>query len=157
MAELIYGELKGAQKMLNVYDDHITLSQIKNIRTILTSDWFQGEKEILYCDISSVQYRPSSKLILGYLQFEVPGVRTGSNFGSENSWTFDSAMNEIAKEVCEYVKNRIREIKQPSAATVQAQNSVSPAEELLKLKELLDLGIITQDEFDSKKKQLLGL
>ena len=26
-----------------------------------------------------------------------------------------------------------------------------------KLKELLDVGILTQDEFDSKKKQILGL
>lgn len=32
-----------------------------------------------------------------------------------------------------------------------------PIEELKKLKELLDMGIITQEEFDSKKKQLLGL
>lgn len=156
MSELIYGELKGAQKVLNVYDDHITLTQIKNIRTILTSDWFQGEKEILYYDMTSVQFRPSSKLILGYIQFEVPGVRSGSNFGSENSWTFDSTMNEIAKEVCDYVKTRIREAKQPTAVAA-AQPKSSPAEELLKLKELLDLGVITQEEFDAKKKQLLGL
>ena len=32
-----------------------------------------------------------------------------------------------------------------------------PPEELIKYKELLDTGIITQEEFDSKKKQLLGL
>ena len=36
-------------------------------------------------------------------------------------------------------------------------NAISPAEELKKMKELLDLGIITQEEFDAKKKQLLGL
>lgn len=30
-------------------------------------------------------------------------------------------------------------------------------DELKKLKELLDLGIVTQEEFDAKKKQLLGL
>lgn len=39
----------------------------------------------------------------------------------------------------------------PSAA------SVSPAEELKKFKELLDMGAITQEEFDAKKKQILGL
>ena len=32
-----------------------------------------------------------------------------------------------------------------------------PYEELKKLKELLDLGIITEEEFDAKKKQLLDL
>ena len=30
-------------------------------------------------------------------------------------------------------------------------------DELKKLKELLDLGIVTQEEFDAKKKQLPGL
>ncbi len=33
----------------------------------------------------------------------------------------------------------------------------SEADEILKFKELLDKGIITQEEFDAKKKQLLGL
>ena len=32
-----------------------------------------------------------------------------------------------------------------------------PIEEVKKFKELLDLGAITQDEFDAKKKELLGL
>ena len=36
-------------------------------------------------------------------------------------------------------------------------NQVSDADELKKFKELLDMGIITQEEFDAKKKQLLGL
>lgn len=34
---------------------------------------------------------------------------------------------------------------------------VSAADELKKFKELLDMGVITQEEFDVKKKQLLGL
>ena len=35
--------------------------------------------------------------------------------------------------------------------------TLSPADELLKWKQLLDSGAITQEEFDAKKKQLLGL
>ena len=34
---------------------------------------------------------------------------------------------------------------------------VSEADEILKFKQLLDAGIITQEEFDAKKKQILGL
>ena len=47
---------------------------------------------------------------------------------------------------------------QQSASTV-AVPSMSVGEQLdaVKLKELLDAGILTQDEFDSKKKQILGL
>ena len=39
----------------------------------------------------------------------------------------------------------------------ETTNSVSSADELKKYKELLDMGIITHEEFDAKKKQLLGL
>ena len=42
---------------------------------------------------------------------------------------------------------------QPASVVQQ----VSAADELKKFKELLDMGIITQEEFDAKKKQLLGL
>lgn len=41
--------------------------------------------------------------------------------------------------------------------TTRAAVSSSPAEELMKYKELLDTGVITQEEFDTKKKQLLEL
>jgi uncharacterized OB-fold protein len=41
--------------------------------------------------------------------------------------------------------------------TVTQSVAVSSADEIKKFKELLDLGIITQEEFDTKKKQLLGL
>lgn len=46
----------------------------------------------------------------------------------------------------------------PAPAPAAASASVSEAaDDLLKLKELLDAGILTQEEFDAKKKQLLGL
>lgn len=41
--------------------------------------------------------------------------------------------------------------------SIQSNYSVIPLEELKKLHELLQTGIITQEEFDAKKKQLLGL
>lgn len=36
-------------------------------------------------------------------------------------------------------------------------NSISDAEELKKYKELLDSGAITKEEYEIKKKQMLGL
>ncbi|MBO5333379.1 MAG: SHOCT domain-containing protein [Clostridia bacterium] len=46
-------------------------------------------------------------------------------------------------------------IKTQTVAT--SQPAVSIADELKKFKELLDMGAITQEEFDAKKKELLGL
>lgn len=48
--------------------------------------------------------------------------------------------------------------KEDFAKTVaKEENPHSNADELKKYKELLDMGVITQEEFDAKKKQLLGL
>ena len=42
-------------------------------------------------------------------------------------------------------------------ANENSQNTFSAADEIKKFKELLDSRIITQDEFEKKKKDLLGL
>ena len=44
-----------------------------------------------------------------------------------------------------------------TAPSPVSSSACSAADELKKFKELLDLGIITQEEFDAKKKQLLGM
>ena len=44
-----------------------------------------------------------------------------------------------------------------SSKNVNKTAAISSADELKKFKELLDCGIISQEEFDAKKKQLLGL
>lgn len=50
-----------------------------------------------------------------------------------------------------------KEIESNAATNSVVQAALSPAEELKKFKELLDMGVITQEEFDTKKRQLLGL
>ena len=48
-------------------------------------------------------------------------------------------------------------MKAKNASASAPAAAVSPMDELKKLKDLLDMQIITQEEFDAKKKQLLGL
>lgn len=47
--------------------------------------------------------------------------------------------------------------KAPQAVAPQPAPSLSAADEIEKLASLLERGILTQEEFDAKKKQLLGL
>lgn len=47
----------------------------------------------------------------------------------------------------------IQAVKQPEP-TLSASNNLGAYDELIKCKELLDLGIITKEEFDKKKKEL---
>ncbi|MEE3805488.1 SHOCT domain-containing protein [Lysinibacillus fusiformis] len=44
-----------------------------------------------------------------------------------------------------------------TAVTPPSTTTSIPTDELIKLKELMDAGILTQEEFDAKKKQLLGI
>lgn len=45
----------------------------------------------------------------------------------------------------------------PGVVKDDGESKMSAAEELKELKELLDAGIISQEEFDAKKKQILGI
>ncbi|MFJ5566537.1 SHOCT domain-containing protein [Lysinibacillus xylanilyticus] len=48
--------------------------------------------------------------------------------------------------------DEVVEVVQPVAS-----NQISAADEILKFKQLLDEGILTQEEFDAKKKQQLSI
>ena len=154
--QIVFKGVRGAQKVLDVYEDRIVLTQIQNVRSFFTHDLFKGSKEIYYADMTSIQIKIASGFILGYIQFEVPGIHSADNFTSENSWTYDTSMQSKANEIATYVKKKISEFKRGKAGiTTVVQNQTSVADEIAKFKKLLDDGIITQEEFDEKKKQLL--
>ena len=69
----------------------------------------------------------------------------------ENSILFNKKELPLILEIKEYVEYKIN-----SKASI-GTTSISVADEILKFKELLDQGILTQEEFDAKKKQLLTL
>jgi len=66
--------------------------------------------------------------------------------------------NEIHTEISKLLLER-QDVSATKAASATPVNPIasSNADEIKKYKELLDSGIITQEEFDAKKKQLLGL
>ncbi len=68
----------------------------------------------------------------------------------QNADEFVAAANKAIEEN----KKSNKAIPAPSTTVVQ---NTSNADELKKYKDLLDSGVITQEEFDAKKKQLLGL
>lgn len=151
----------GLKDTLLVYDDRIVIMHRGALNAI--SMGVKGDKTIYYSDITSVQYKKPG-FASGYIQFSIPGgnENKGGIFGAttdENSITIGNAnLAPMAEKIVDFVNKKIREFKTRSvsgSATVIQQNS--SADELKKFKELLDSGIITQEEFDAKKKQLLGL
>lgn len=65
-----------------------------------------------------------------------------------------------ANEIYEVINNLLieRQQKRNNATVITpVTNTTDEADQIKKFKELLDSGVITQEEFDAKKKQLLGL
>lgn len=83
--------------------------------------------------------------------------------GAISNQTADNQLNNIIDyDKCPHCGSRdlveITNEEIPCTNTQQIeQTSISSADELKKFKELLDMGVITQEEFDQKKKQLLAL
>lgn len=157
MSELKF-ELKGVNGQLTVYDDKVVIER-KGALGFLTQG-LAGAKTIPMATIQSVQFKKGGAMVNGYLQFGVLGGREkqGGAFnaaGDENTVMLAAKYNETAQAIKDFVENEILERSKPQAAVIQ--QATSSADELKKFKDLLDSGIITQEEFDTKKKQLLGL
>ena len=174
MSEKIY-ELKGVRgKLLDVYENKVVIKAKVNMGSILTGSALNGEKTIYFSDCIGIQFKKAG-LMIGYIQFETAssGVNSGGsgNFYAENSFNWETTKipvryisdgknvkkipNKKMIEVAEYCKRQIEEYKTKNNNTIV--NEVSSADELKKFKDLLDSGVTTQEEFEAKKKQLLGL
>ena len=158
-----YCMVNNTGKVLDVYDNKVVFTSTQSTSTLVTGILFgtsltQGEKTIYFKDATGVQYKPSSVLD-GYIQVETAagGVTSSySQYSGENAIQFSGKeRNEEAEIIVAFIKKKIDEIKNtPVGVAVQ---QTSPAEELKKFKELLDLGVISQEEFDEKKKELLHI
>lgn len=107
----------------------------------------------------SVQFKKGNMLTNGFIQFGILGGREGRGgvFNAtrdENTVMIKQSTNGEAHQIKDYIEGIIINRSKNQGTVVQ---QVSPAEELKKFKELLDMGAISQEEFDAKKKQILGL
>lgn len=146
---------------IDVFDNKCIIKTSVTIGSLLTHNATDGTKTIYYADVVGVQFKEPG-ITIGYLQLETPGLtmnNAASNFFNENSFTFDTTVitTEKMREIAAYIESRVQEIKHPPVqAPVQPVAQFSVADELLKFKQLLDMGAITQEEFDKKKKELLN-
>ena len=72
-------------------------------------------------------------------------------------FTFLENRDELHEAISKLLMERQGKEKPAAVTTIKQDIPQSNADELKKYKELLDSGVITQEEFDAKKKQLLGL
>ena len=159
--DLVY-KIDGVRgRHIDIYTDKVVITTKVTIGSLLTNNATDGEKTIYYSDCIGVQFK-QSKFAIGYLQLETAssnGNNKHSNFFAENSFTFDTTVisNERMIEVADYVKSRVDAVKKGGTVPIPTNNNnVSVADELLKLKQLLDMGVLSQEEFDEQKNKLLN-
>lgn len=95
-------------------------------------------KQINIQDIQSVDY----KISLGLATIRIKGIT-------------DMIIIEATKKTAEMMINKINQLQMKNEGNKIKTNSFSSADEILKFKKLLDEGIITQEEFNRKKEELL--
>lgn len=149
----------GVGDKLTVFEDRIVIKH-KGVLNLMAMG-VHGDKIVYLTDITGIQFKLGG-LASGHLQFSMLGGNESkggimSAASDENTITFNPKKNHEAKEIHEYLMKKLRELKNAKNAPIVQAVSLSAADELKKFKELLDLGVITQEEFDAKKKQLLGL
>jgi hypothetical protein len=78
-------------------------------------------------------------------------------FASTSSGAVKFLLISNQADIYNQISNLLKVRQAHSYEKTSASPSLSNADELKKFKELLDMDIITQEEFDAKKKELLGL
>jgi len=74
--------------------------------------------------------------------------------------TVKSDTIELPKNIVEAINNALLDLdknKESKKSNDESDGGTSATDEVMKLKGLLDAGALTQEEFDAKKKELLGL
>lgn len=148
MSELLY-ELKGYNGQLELYEDKIVIKR-KALLAKIDHGFFKGDKTIYINQIAAIQVKPGTLLAYGYIQITVPGSFESKKglidaMHDENTVMFFITDNKLVNQI----KSKIEELM--SRQRTGYINQLSSADEIKKFKELLDDGLITQEEFDKRK------
>lgn len=148
--------INGLQGTLAIFEEYIEFNFSGSAMKKYMSA-FGGVKKVYYNQINSIQKRDATDMVNGTIEFELPGMAASAFSQSENMITFLPKYQEEANRIYDYVDKKILEINRAKTQPSQVvQNEVSPMAKLKEAKELLDMGVITQEEFDEIKAKCLA-
>lgn len=105
--------LKGNRgRTLTVCKNKCIIKTDVTVGSVVTGNATDGEKMIFFNHCSGLQFKESG-LSIGYLQFETPSMQMnnqGSNFFSENTFTFEENGNGITSEMMREVFYYVMEL-----------------------------------------------
>ncbi|PHE64101.1 hypothetical protein COF68_04425 [Bacillus toyonensis] len=151
-------EFKGASKTKVTVEGNFIRLERKGFTNMMNLG-LSGEKTIDLNNVTGVQMKKAG-FTSGYLQFIFLGSQESKRgvFAAtqdENTVMFTKKEQPMAEEIKKYVEDFLANKSKPQvASTVE---SVSAVDEVVRWNELMKQGVITEEEFQAKKKQLLGL
>ena len=119
--------------------------------------YIKDKKTELIIQDNSVIGKKSNGKTIQFLLKDIKSVETTQKHGIKITGTgIKYVIHSISnnEEMKNAIMNMVAQIPNEQSAITESTSNVSTIKEY---KELLDAGIITQEEFDAKKKQLLGL
>lgn len=138
--------------------DNVLVIRRKGVASFLTQG-IKGEKRIPYASITTVQFKEAG-FTTGYIQFGVAGG-IESRRGVWDATTDENTVLFTKEASRDF--HRLRDIVEERAATGRMGGSASTivpnaniSEELTRLADLRDRGVLTEEEFAHQKASLLG-
>lgn len=160
--EKVLMEVNARKADIQLFENKIKISSRKKGGLI---GGIPHEKVIMLKDISNVNFTPVLKwrTVYGFIQFVVKGAQNRQYSGNPREYKeVDSDENVVTfnfKEMLAF--EELRDAVEEQLSSFQEggiiKTSSSNLDEIGKLAELREKGIISEEEFETKKKQLLNL
>ena len=117
-----------------------------------------GEKRIPVRSITAVQFKPAGALTQGFIQFTISGgsEKTSTRGGRvQEAFTDENSVVFVKKSASDFERVRDEVNAAISAGGQPGGPAPDLADQLAKLAQLRDQGILTEEEFQAKKTDLL--
>ena len=142
-----------------LWDDHLKIKHMGFVG--LTKGLYKGDKEIPIDQITAIQWREPSNPLSGHIQFTIMGGSSDSKPGStdENAMMFEGETRHhfaALKSMVEERMARVRASRYGAPSAFGAPSGPDITEQIRKLADLHAAGILSDEEFATKKAELLA-
>jgi hypothetical protein len=147
---------EGVNANLLLLEDRVRI-QRREEKTFLNQG-FKGQKDILFSQISSVYLKKATTLGNGYIHFSLLGrdeSRGPDPTRDENTVMFRGARQPDFDKIKVAIETKMAAAR--TTVTRPRLSTMSYIEELEQLAVLRNKGVITEEEFAAKKRQILGI
>lgn len=153
-----FSPVKGCIETLTIYDDHVEVTRIEMPGIFFAYRDFAKvdmQPASLSCAYAMIVFLEKDYFKVKFIQGMASSPETNRLYLVDSVFKYAKA-NEFATEIVSKLNAAIRAYKQEKYATTLTMSEADRIAALKQYKELLDAGVLTQNEFDAKKKQLLA-